>query len=80
MTTAQTQGLTAMLVVLGILVLMALPSLIGIAHDRRVDRRIREAQQAREESADQKSSSRSTVPSTATWYAEGRRSKKLVSS
>lgn len=69
-----------MLVVLGILVLMALPSLIGIAHDRRVDRRIREAQQAREESADQKSSSRSTVPSTATWYAEGRRSKKLVSS
>ena len=69
-----------MLVVLGIFVLMVLPSLIGIAHDRRVDRQIREAQQAREETADQKSSSRSTVPSTATWYAEGRRSKKLVSS
>ncbi|MFF4399268.1 hypothetical protein [Streptomyces sp. NPDC001480] len=80
MTTAQTEGLTAMLVVLGIFVLMVLPSLIGIAHDRRVDRQIREAQQAREETADQKSSSRSTVPSTATWYAEGRRSKKLVSS
>ncbi|MET8947106.1 hypothetical protein ABZX30_26945 [Streptomyces sp. NPDC004542] len=80
MTTAQTETLTAMLVVLGLLVLLALPSLIGIAHDRRVDRRIREARQAREETGDQKSSSRSTVPSTATWYAEGRRSKKLVSS
>ncbi|MEU6554531.1 hypothetical protein ABZ915_30300 [Streptomyces sp. NPDC046915] len=80
MTTAQTEGLTALLVVLGIFVLMVLPSLIGIAHDRRVDRQIREAQQAREETEDQKSSSRSTVPSTATWYADGRRSKKLVSS
>lgn len=69
-----------MLAVLGMFVLMVLPSLIGIAHDRRVDRQIREARQAREETADQKSSSRSTVPSTATWYAEGRRSKKLVSS
>lgn len=60
-----------MLTVLALLVLLVLPSVIGIAHDRRVDRQIREAQ---------KSSSRSTVPSTATWYADGRRSKKLVSS
>jgi type II secretory pathway pseudopilin PulG len=69
-----------MLTVLGILVLLVLPSVIGIVHDRRVDRQIREAQEAREEYGTQKSSSRSTVPSTATWYADGRRSKKLVSS
>ncbi|MFL4948194.1 hypothetical protein ACJ6WE_12665 [Streptomyces sp. MMS24-I31] len=97
-----------MLVTLGLLVLMALPSLIGIVRDKRVDRQISEARKAREvqeshadresrevqeshadrESREvpkereeaQKSSSRSTVPSTATWYADGRRSKKLVSS
>jgi hypothetical protein len=67
-----------MIVVLGILVLLVLPALLGIAHDRRVDRQLREAEKRRTPS--QKSSSRSTVPSTATWYAEGRRSKKLVSS
>jgi hypothetical protein len=73
-----------MLTVLALLVLLVLPSVIGIAHDRRVDRQIREAQEARKayeaRSEAQKSSSRSTVPSTATWYADGRRSKKLVSS
>ena len=56
---------------------------VGIVHDRRIDRQIRQAQEDREprEARDaQKSSSRSTVPSTATWYADGRRSKKLVSS
>ncbi len=37
-----------MLTVLGILVLLALPSLIGIVHDRRVDRQIREARVRRE--------------------------------
>lgn len=51
------------------------PALVGAIHDRRIDRQLREA-----ERKTQKSSSRSTVPSTATWYAEGRRSKKLVSS
>jgi hypothetical protein len=80
MDTAQTQALIGMLTVVGILVLLVLPSLAGIAHERRVDRRIRKAQEAREKEAAQKSSSRSTVPSTATWYADGRRSKKLVSS
>ncbi|GHH89533.1 hypothetical protein GCM10017771_40700 [Streptomyces capitiformicae] len=78
-----------MLVVLGMFVLLVLPSVIGIVHDRRIDRQIREAQEARKEAANsaaattrsaQKSSSRSTVPSTATWYADGRRSKKLVNS
>ncbi len=78
MTSEQTEALIGMIVVLGILVLLVLPSLIGIAHDRRVDRQLREAEEERTEA--QKSSSRSTVPSTATWYAEGRRSKKLVSS
>jgi hypothetical protein len=80
MQTTHMEGLIGMLTVLGILVLLVLPSAIGVAHDWRVDRRIREAQEAREKTAGQKSSSRSTVPSTATWYADGRRSKKLVSS
>ncbi|MDH6452785.1 MULTISPECIES: hypothetical protein [unclassified Streptomyces] len=44
MTTAQTQGLIGMLIVLGILVLLVLPSVIGIVHDKRVDRQIRAAQ------------------------------------
>ncbi len=73
-----------MLATFGLLVLMILPSVIGIVRDRRIDRQIREAQEGRgqekETQEPQKSSSRSTVPSTATWYAEGRRSKKLVNS
>ncbi|MFE5891544.1 hypothetical protein ACQF36_07155 [Streptomyces sp. Marseille-Q5077] len=79
MTAEQTQTLLAMIVVLGMFVLLALPSLIGAVRDRRIDRQIREAQE-RDRTETQKSSSRSTVPSTATWYAEGRRSKKLVNS
>ncbi|MEV7449782.1 hypothetical protein [Streptomyces nigra] len=79
MTTEQTQTLLAMAVVLGMFVLLVLPSVIGIVHDRRIDRQIREAQE-RDAVRTQKSSSRSTVPSTATWYADGRRSKKLVNS
>lgn len=72
-----------MALVLGILVLMVLPSVFGILRDRRIDRQIREAHEDRgehEPQKAQKSSSRSTVPSTATWYADGRRSKKFVSS
>ncbi|MEU6811229.1 hypothetical protein ABZ920_20005 [Streptomyces sp. NPDC046831] len=107
MDTNQLQGLIGMAVVVGLLAFLVAPSVIGIAHDRRVDRRIREAERARQARAaspggtaggdggtraargdrgareterSQKSSSSSTVPSTATWYAEGRRSKKLVSS
>ncbi|MEU5279195.1 hypothetical protein [Streptomyces asoensis] len=80
MNTNQIEGLIGMLLTFGILVLLVLPSAFGVARDRRADRQIREAQEARGEKEDQKSSSRSTVPSTATWYAEGRRSKKLVSS
>lgn len=38
-----------MLTVLAILVLLVLPSVIGIAHDRRIDRQIREAERARRE-------------------------------
>jgi len=44
MTSAQTEGLIAMLTVFAILVLLALPAVIGIVHDKRVDRQIREAQ------------------------------------
>ncbi|MFF5437364.1 hypothetical protein [Streptomyces achromogenes] len=74
------EGLIGIGLTLGILVLLALPSLLGFLRDRRIDRQIRKAQEARGGERDQKSSSRSTVPSTATWYAEGRRSKKFVSS
>ncbi|MFF7965842.1 hypothetical protein ACFZC3_10835 [Streptomyces sp. NPDC007903] len=82
----QIEGLIGMVATLGILVLLVLPSVIGIVRDRRIDRQLGQAQKdrgrqgsAREKEA-QKSSSRSTVPSTATWYADGRRSKKFVSS
>ncbi|PZT68595.1 hypothetical protein DN402_12155 [Streptomyces sp. SW4] len=86
MTGNQIEALIGMLVTFGLLVLMVLPSVIGIVRDRRIDRQLRRAQEddgaERKErrTRTQKSSDRSTVPSTATWYAEGRRSKKLVSS
>ncbi|KUN82963.1 hypothetical protein AQJ66_20510 [Streptomyces bungoensis] len=89
MTGNQIQGLIGMLATLGILVLLILPSVLGVLRDRRVDRQLREAQEDQRAGAHgetpprkeaQKSSSRSTVPSTATWYADGRRSKKFVSS
>ncbi|MDX3526469.1 hypothetical protein P1P75_08440 [Streptomyces sp. ID05-39B] len=76
-------ALTEALTVLVLFLLLAGPALVGLAHERRVDRQLREARTraARSRTArSQKSSSRSTVPSTATWYADGRRSKKLVSS
>jgi competence protein ComGC len=47
MTSAQTEGLIGMLIVLGILVLLVLPSVIGIVHDKRVDRQIRKAREYR---------------------------------
>ncbi|MET9136194.1 hypothetical protein [Streptomyces parvulus] len=85
MTGNQMEALIGMSLTFGLLVLMVLPSVIGIVRDRRIDRQLREAREnvrenVREGEEAQKSSSRSTVPSTATWYAEGRRSKKLVSS
>jgi F0F1-type ATP synthase membrane subunit b/b' len=49
MDTAHIEGLIGMLTVLGILVLLVLPSVLGIAHDRRIDRQIREAERARGE-------------------------------
>lgn len=66
-------ALSGYVTVLVLFVLLAGPALVGLAHERRIDRQLRAART-------QKSSSRSTVPSTATWYADGRRSKKLVSS
>ncbi|MFI7409149.1 hypothetical protein ACIBU0_10835 [Streptomyces sp. NPDC049627] len=47
MTTEQTEGLISMLTVLGMFVLLVLPSVIGIVRDRRIDRQIREAQERR---------------------------------
>ncbi|MFE7166515.1 hypothetical protein [Streptomyces sp. NPDC057616] len=49
MDTAHIEGLIGMLTVLGILVLMVLPALIGIARDRRIDRQIREAERGHRE-------------------------------
>lgn len=49
MTTAQTEGLIGMLIVLGILVLLVTPSVIGIVRDRRIDREIRAAELGREQ-------------------------------
>ncbi|MFJ9100003.1 hypothetical protein ACIRJM_16140 [Streptomyces sp. NPDC102405] len=47
MTSAQTEGLIAMLTVFAIFVLLVLPSVIGIVHDKRVDRQIRKAHEYR---------------------------------
>ncbi|MBT2674162.1 hypothetical protein J7E95_25770 [Streptomyces sp. ISL-14] len=47
MTTEQTEGLLAMITVLGMFVLLVLPSVIGIVRDRRIDRQIREAEERR---------------------------------
>lgn len=83
METTRMETLIGMLTVLSILVLLVLPSVIGIVRDRRIDRQLREAEQESlraERPEVQKSSSKPTEPSTATWYAEGRLSKKLVSS
>ncbi|MFB9461858.1 hypothetical protein [Streptomyces cinereospinus] len=80
MNTNQIEALVGMLVVAGLFAIMVLPSLVGAVRERRIDRQLREAQDRDRRAEDQKSSSRSTVPSTATRYAEGRRSKKLVSS
>ncbi|MFI9821003.1 hypothetical protein ACIHFC_11115 [Streptomyces sp. NPDC052013] len=48
MDTAHMEALIEMLVVLGLLVLMVLPAVIGIAHDRRIDRQLRQAETARD--------------------------------
>jgi hypothetical protein len=48
MNTTQLQGLIGTLVVLGVLALVALPALIGVLHDRRVDRQLREAAERRD--------------------------------
>ncbi|WP_185124514.1 hypothetical protein [Streptomyces sp. TLI_185] len=49
MDTAHLEGLIGMLTVLAIFVLLVLPSVLGIARDRRIDRQIREAEQGRRE-------------------------------
>ncbi|MEV8594760.1 hypothetical protein [Streptomyces sp. NPDC052012] len=48
MDTAHMEALIGMLVVLGLLVLMVLPAVIGIVHDRRIDRQLRRAETARD--------------------------------
>ncbi|MFM9366843.1 hypothetical protein [Streptomyces sp. Da 82-17] len=68
--------------VLGVFVLLALPSLVGHLHDLRVARQLRAAERGEDLRGRtvQNSSSKETEPSTATWYADGLRSKKLVNS
>ncbi|MFJ4524957.1 hypothetical protein ACIP4Y_29070 [Streptomyces sp. NPDC088810] len=41
----QIEGLIGMLATLGILVLLILPSVLGVLRDRRIDRQLRQAQQ-----------------------------------
>ncbi|MER7484826.1 hypothetical protein ABTY20_02525 [Streptomyces sp. NPDC126497] len=47
MDTTQTEALVSMVAVLGLFVLMILPAVIGIAHDRRIDRQIERAEAGR---------------------------------
>jgi hypothetical protein len=47
MDTTQLQGLIGTLAVIGLLVLVALPAIVGVVHDRRVDRQLRRAQERR---------------------------------
>ncbi|SES37374.1 hypothetical protein SAMN04487983_104656 [Streptomyces sp. yr375] len=72
-------ALIGYLTALALFFLLTAPALVGHLHERRIDRQLAAGKAARTPRS-QKSSSRSTVPSTATWYADGRRSKKLVSS
>ncbi|NEC91621.1 hypothetical protein [Streptomyces sp. SID12501] len=44
-----TDNIVGILVVVAVFVALALPSLIGMARDRRIDRQLREAQQTRRE-------------------------------
>lgn len=75
-------ALIGYLTALALFLLLTAPALVGHLHERRIDRQLAASKAARTQRSQgsQKSSSRSTVPSTATWYADGRRSKKLVSS
>jgi type II secretory pathway pseudopilin PulG len=45
------EHLAGAMTVLAMLALLTLPSLLGLAHERRVDRQIREAEQARAQTA-----------------------------
>jgi hypothetical protein len=47
METTQLQGLIGTLAVLGLLALVALPAIVGIVHEWRVDRQLRQAQERR---------------------------------
>lgn len=62
----------SLLAALALAALVLAPSLYGVARERRIDRQLREAAAGRSKvravrTGTQKSSSRSTVPSTATW-------------
>ncbi|MFD9087009.1 hypothetical protein [Streptomyces prasinus] len=43
METTHVEALIGMLTVLGLLVLMVLPAVLGIAHERRIDRQLKQA-------------------------------------
>lgn len=45
MDTTQLQGLIGTLTVLGLLALVVLPAIIGVVHDRRIDRQLRQAEE-----------------------------------
>ena len=57
-----TDNIVGTLVVVAIFVVLALPSLIGLARDRRIDRQLRQAQQARQDhAADRASRGRAAI-------------------
>ncbi|MFF9775440.1 hypothetical protein ACF1HJ_17510 [Streptomyces sp. NPDC013978] len=51
MDTTQLQGLIGTLAVLGLLALVVLPAIIGVVHDRRVDRQLQRAAEQRRASS-----------------------------
>ncbi|MET7450930.1 hypothetical protein ABZT03_03345 [Streptomyces sp. NPDC005574] len=51
MNTTQAQALIGMLTVLGLLVFMVTPAVIGIVHDRRIERQIKQAERSRRDPA-----------------------------
>ncbi|MGW7522750.1 hypothetical protein [Streptomyces sp. NPDC054783] len=61
MDVTQTEGLLGMIAVIGILGLLVLPAVIGIAHDRIIDRQIRRSQ--REEATKTKAKKETGRPS-----------------
>ncbi|WP_369249084.1 hypothetical protein [Streptomyces sp. R41] len=62
-------NLVGILTVLGIFAVVALPSLIGLAHERRVDRQLRAAAERSRPEADRRTGSHAFVTTTVTVHS-----------